>query len=59
MPDISTLLEAAQTGGAPLAVVFCALWWIERRDNRQMMLDIARRLEALSTALLLIKERLK
>lgn len=59
MSELSILLDAARAGGAPLAIVFCALWWLERRDNRQMMLDIARRLDRLSTALMLIKERLK
>jgi len=59
MPELSTLIEAARAGGAPLAIVFCVLWWLERRDNRQLMLDVAHRLEKLSTALLLIKERIR
>lgn len=59
MPELAILLDAARAGGAPLAVVFCALWWLERRDNRTLMIEMARKLEKLSQALLLIKERIK
>ena len=59
MPELAAMMDIARTGGAPLAAVFCALWWLERRDNRRLMLEMARKLEKLSTALLLIKERIK
>ena len=59
MPELALLTDAARNGGAPLAAVFCALWWLERRDNRRLMVEMARKLDKLSTALLLIREHLK
>lgn len=58
--DVTALIfKSLSTGSHALAPVFACLWWMERKDNRQTMKDIAARMSKIAEVLAELKGRIR
>lgn len=56
---IEQLIAVAQAGGPGIAVVFCVLFLMERKERRESQAAFIQTLSSFGNALAQIKERLK
>lgn len=58
MEFVNLLVQAVDTGAKTSAIIFIVLWWLERKDNRATMKDMAAHMDKLTQVLSEIKGKL-